>query len=58
MSAWAMDFVSARLADGPWFRTLTVLDLYTRESPALVAARSLTGAKVRDPAASIRTPVP
>jgi hypothetical protein len=22
---------SARLADGRWFRTLTVLDLYTRE---------------------------
>ena len=29
---WSMDFVSARLADGRWFRTLTVLDLYTRES--------------------------
>ena len=24
---WRMDFVSARLADGRWFRTLTVLDL-------------------------------
>jgi hypothetical protein len=43
---WAMDFVSARLADGRWFRPLTVLDLYTRESLALVADRSLTGAKV------------
>ena len=41
-----MDFVSARLVDGPWFRTLTVLDLYTRESLALVADRSLTGVKV------------
>ena len=41
-----MDFVSARLADGRWFRTLTVLDLYTRESLALVADRSLTGVKV------------
>ena len=29
---WSMDFVSARLADGRWFRTLTVIDLYTRES--------------------------
>jgi putative transposase len=29
---WSMDFVSARLAYGRWFRTLTVLDLYTRES--------------------------
>ncbi len=41
-----MDFVSTRLADGRWFRTLTVLDLYTRESLALVADRSLTGVKV------------
>ncbi len=43
---WSMDFVSARLADGRWFRTLTVLDLYTRESLTLVADRSLTGVKV------------
>lgn len=43
---WTMDFVSARLADGRWFRTLTVLDVYTRESLALVADRSLTGVKV------------
>ena len=43
---WSMDFVSARLADGRWFRTLTVLDVYTRESVALVADRSLTGVKV------------
>ena len=41
-----MDFVSARLVDGRWFRTLTVLDLYTRESLALIAGRSLTGIKV------------
>ena len=43
---WSMEFVSARLADGRWFRTLTVLDVYTRESLALVADRSLTGIKV------------
>jgi putative transposase len=43
---WSMDFVSARTADGRWFRTLTVLDVYTRESLALVAGRSLTGVKV------------
>jgi len=43
---WSMDFVSARLADGRWFRTLTVMDIYTRESLALVADRSLTGVKV------------
>jgi hypothetical protein len=40
------DFVSARTVDGRWFCTLTVLDLYTRESLALVADRSLTGVKV------------
>jgi putative transposase len=43
---WSMDFVSTRLADGRWFRTLTVLDVYTREALALVAERSLTGLKV------------
>ena len=44
MVAWTS---SARgLADGRWFRTLTVLDVYTRESLALVADRSLTGVKV------------
>jgi len=25
-----MDFVSARTADGRWFRTLTVIDVFTR----------------------------
>jgi len=43
---WSMDFVSARLTDGRWFRTLTVIDLYTRECLALCADRSLTGVKV------------
>jgi putative transposase len=43
---WTMDFVSARTADGRWFRTLTVVDIYTREALALVADRSLTGLKV------------
>ena len=33
---WSMDFISARLVDGRWFRTLAVLDLFTRESLALV----------------------
>ena len=28
---WSMDFVSDRLADGRWFRILTVVDQYTRE---------------------------
>ncbi len=42
----SMDFVSARLVDGRWFRTLTVLDVFTREALALVADRSLSGVKV------------
>jgi len=41
-----MDFVSARTADGRWFRTLTVIDVFTRESLALIADRSLTRIKV------------
>ena len=41
-----MDFVSARTGDGRWFRTLTIIDVYTRESLALLADRSLTGVKV------------
>ncbi len=43
---WSMDFVHDRLADGRPFRVLTVVDEGTRESPALVAARSLTGERV------------
>jgi putative transposase len=43
---WTMDFVSARTADGRWFRTLTIVDIYTREALALVVDRSLTGVKV------------
>lgn len=38
--------MSARLVDGRWFRPLTVLDLFTRESLALVSGRSWTGIKV------------
>jgi putative transposase len=53
---WSMDFVSARLVDGRWFRTLTVLDVYTREALALVADRSLTGVKVGGGANADRRP--
>ncbi len=38
-----MDIVGARTADGRWFRTLTVVDAYARESLALVADRTLIG---------------
>lgn len=41
-----MDFMSARVADGWWFRILTVVDQFTRECVGLVANQSLTGEKV------------
>ena len=43
---WSMDFVSDRLADGHWFRILTVVDQYTRECLCLYADRSQSGEKV------------
>jgi putative transposase len=43
---WSMDFVSDRLADGRWFRILTVVDQYTRECLCAFADRSQTGEKV------------
>ncbi len=45
---WSMDFVTERLENGRYFRVLTVVDQYTRESPALEPAHSLTAAKVVD----------
>lgn len=41
----SMDFVSDRLADGRWFRILTVIDQYTRECLCAYADRSQTGEK-------------
>ena len=43
---WSMDFITDRLENGRYFRTLTVVDQYTRECPVLEAAHSLTAAKV------------
>jgi len=43
---WTMDFVADRLEDGRRFRALTVLDMYTRESLAIVPGFSLTGEHV------------
>lgn len=43
---WSMDFVSDRLADGRWFRVLTVVDQYTRECVCAYADRAQTGQKV------------
>jgi putative transposase len=41
-----MDFMSERVADGRWFRILTVVDQFTWECLCLVVDQSLTGEKV------------
>jgi len=43
---WSMDFLSAKLLDGRWFRVLTVIDQFTRECLALVADSALNGQRV------------
>ena len=43
---WSMDFMSAKLVDGRWFRLLTVIDQFTRECLALVADSALNGHRV------------
>ena len=43
---WSMDFVTERLENGRYFRILTLIDQFTRESLLLWADVSLTGQKV------------
>lgn len=43
---WSMDFISDALADGRKFRCFTLGDDFTRESPAIETAFSLTGEQV------------
>jgi putative transposase len=43
---WSMDFVHDALADGRQFRVLTVVDQWSRQSPILEVASSLSGATV------------
>jgi putative transposase len=43
---WSLDFVSDTLTDGRRFRTLTVVDDFTRECLALVCDTSLSGPRV------------
>lgn len=43
---WSMDFVSDQLADGRSFRTLNVVDDFTRESLAIEVDVSLSGQRV------------
>ena len=40
---WSMDFVSDELTDGRRFRALTVIDLFTRKCPEILAGRHLRG---------------
>jgi putative transposase len=47
---WAMDFVADELENGRRLRALTIVDLVSRESPAIVVGSSLTG---RDVAAAL-----
>jgi len=43
---WSMDFVHDRLVNGRWFRSLTIVDDFTRECLAIEVDTSLTGARV------------
>lgn len=43
---WGMDFVADQLADGRKIRTLTVIDLFTRECLAIEVGYTLRGADV------------
>jgi putative transposase len=43
---WSMDFVHDALADGSPFRVLTVVDQWSRQSPILEAASSMSGRTV------------
>src|SRR5215212_10145517 len=43
---WSMDFVAHELTDGRRFRTLTVLDLFTRQCLAINIGQGLSGREV------------
>ena len=43
---WAMDFVSDQLFNGKWFRTLTVIDVFTRECLCTHIGQSIKGTDV------------
>ncbi len=45
---WSMDFVHDRLINGRWFRSLTIVDDFTRECLAIEVDTSLGGARVAD----------
>lgn len=43
---WSMDFISDSLHDGRRFRALTLVDHFSRESPAIEVGRSIPGIQV------------
>lgn len=43
---WAMDFVADQLFNGKWFRTLTVVDVFTRECLLTHVGQSIKGTDV------------
>ncbi len=43
---WSVDFVSDSLSDGRRFRILTIIDDFTRESPGILVARSISSRRV------------
>jgi putative transposase len=53
---WSLDFVADQLADGRRFRALTVVDVYTRECPAIEVGQSLKGENVVSVLNRIRGP--
>jgi putative transposase len=44
--AWSLDFIADQLQDGRQFRSLTIVDVFTRESPAIEVGQSLRGEDV------------
>jgi putative transposase len=44
--AWSLDFVADQLQDGRRFRSLTIVDVFTRESVAIEVGQSLRGEDV------------
>lgn len=52
---WAMDFMSDALFNGRRFRTLTMMDLYSRECLNIYAGNSITGDTVVDVLEALRS---
>jgi putative transposase len=44
--AWSLDFVADQLTDGRRFRALTIVDVFTRESPVIEVGQAMKGTDV------------